>query len=36
VETRWDDARARYNIQQGVRMGAYIFDRLYTDLLRSI
>ncbi len=36
VEPRWDDARARYNIQQGVRMGAYIFDRLYTDLLRSI
>jgi pyrroloquinoline-quinone synthase len=35
AEPRWDDSRARYNIEQGVRMGAYIFDRLYTDLLRA-
>jgi pyrroloquinoline-quinone synthase len=35
AEPRWDDSRARYNIEQGVRMGAYIFDRLYADLLRA-
>lgn len=35
IEPGWDYPRARYNIQQGVRMGAYIFDRLYADLLRG-
>lgn len=32
VEPRWPDARARYHIQQGLELGAYIFDRLYRDL----
>ena len=33
IEPAWGEPRKRYNIQQGVRMGVYIFDRLYSDLL---
>jgi pyrroloquinoline-quinone synthase len=33
IEPAWSEPRKRYNIQQGVRMGVYIFDRLYSDLL---
>lgn len=33
IEPGWKDKEARYRIQQGVRMGVYIFDRLYRDLL---
>jgi pyrroloquinoline-quinone synthase len=34
VETRWDDPKRRYYIEQGLELGAYIFDRLYADLHR--
>lgn len=33
VEAQWNDARRRYLIVQGLELGAYIFDRLYRDLL---
>lgn len=32
VEPRWDDAQRRYYIEQGLGLGAHIFDRLYRDL----
>jgi pyrroloquinoline-quinone synthase len=32
IEPHWDDARRRYYIEQGLELGAYIFDRLYRDL----
>lgn len=33
LQPAWDaDARARYAIEQGLRLGAYAFDRLYRDL----
>jgi pyrroloquinoline-quinone synthase len=32
VEPLWDDALRRYYIEQGLALGAYIFDRLYRDL----
>lgn len=33
LKPAWDsDERARYAIDQGLRLGAYIFDRLYRDL----
>lgn len=32
IEAGWKDRRRRYYIQQGLEMGAYIFDRLYRDL----
>jgi pyrroloquinoline-quinone synthase len=32
VEPRWADPQRRYLIEQGLRMGAHIFDRLYRDL----
>jgi pyrroloquinoline-quinone synthase len=32
VEPSWDDERRRYHIQQGLELGAYIFDRLYRDM----
>jgi pyrroloquinoline-quinone synthase len=31
IEPHWDDSR-RYFIEQGLELGAYIFDRLYRDL----
>ncbi len=35
IEPAWDDARKRYFIEQGLSLGAYIFDRLYRDLLAA-
>jgi pyrroloquinoline-quinone synthase len=32
VEPHWDDPRRRYYIEQGLELGAYVFDRLYRDL----
>lgn len=32
IEPRWEDQRGRYHIEQGLQLGAYIFDRLYRDL----
>jgi pyrroloquinoline-quinone synthase len=32
IEPHWDDARRRYFIEQGLELGAYVFDRLYRDL----
>jgi pyrroloquinoline-quinone synthase len=33
VEPRWGDAQRCHFIRQGLELGAYIFDRLYRDLL---
>jgi pyrroloquinoline-quinone synthase len=33
VESKWHDPARRYLIIQGLDLGAYIFDRLYRDLL---
>ena len=36
VEPAWDEPQKKYLIEQGLALGAYIFDRLYRDLhLRS-
>jgi pyrroloquinoline-quinone synthase len=35
VEPKWDDPQRRYFIQQGLELGAYIFDRLYRDLYET-
>ena len=32
IEPAWDDEQRRYFIEQGLELGAYIFDRLYRDL----
>jgi pyrroloquinoline-quinone synthase len=32
VEPRWSDPTRRYYVEQGLELGAYIFDRLYRDL----
>jgi pyrroloquinoline-quinone synthase len=32
IEPHWEDPRGRYHIEQGLNLGAYIFDRLYRDL----
>lgn len=32
VEPHWRDERRRYFIEQGIELGAYVFDRLYRDL----
>jgi pyrroloquinoline-quinone synthase len=32
IEPMWDDERRRYFIEQGLQLGAYIFDRLYRDI----
>jgi pyrroloquinoline-quinone synthase len=32
IEPGWADAKRRYYIEQGLELGAYIFDRLYRDL----
>ena len=32
IESSWDDAPRRYFIEQGLELGAYIFDRLYRDI----
>lgn len=33
VEPMWDDEQRRYFIGQGLELGAYVFDRLYRDIL---
>ncbi len=35
IEPRWLDPQRRYFIEQGLELGAYIFDRLYRDLYRA-
>lgn len=35
VEPSWSDAGRRYFITQGIELGAYVFDRLYRDLLAT-
>jgi pyrroloquinoline-quinone synthase len=35
IEPKWDDAARRYFIQQGLELGAYIFDRLYRDMMAA-
>ncbi|MDB6111919.1 MAG: iron-containing redox enzyme family protein [Pedosphaera sp.] len=32
IEPHWDDPGRRYFIEQGLELGAYAFDRLYSDL----
>ena len=32
IEPLWDDTARRYFIEQGLELGAYAFDRLYSDL----
>jgi len=32
IEPGWDDQARRYFIEQGLELGAYVFDRLYWDL----
>src|SRR2546423_395791 len=32
IEPHWDDPNRRYFIEQGLELGAYVFDRLYEDL----
>lgn len=33
VEAGWADGSRRYFVEQGLELGAYVFDRLYRDLL---
>ncbi|MFO0823651.1 MAG: iron-containing redox enzyme family protein [Gemmataceae bacterium] len=33
VESGWSDRSRRYFVEQGLELGAYVFDRLYRDLL---
>lgn len=35
IEPNWADERRRHFIEQGLQLGAYIFDRLYRDLDRT-
>lgn len=32
IESDYDNPRIRYSVDRGLRLGAYIFNRLYTDL----
>jgi len=32
IEPKWDDLSRRYFIEQGLELGAYAFNRLYSDL----
>ncbi len=32
IEPHWDNPERRYFIEQGLELGAYVFDRLYQDL----
>lgn len=36
LEPLWDDRGRRYFIEEGLELGAYIFDRLYRDLLLAV
>ncbi len=35
IESSWDSPARRYFIEQGLGLGAYVFDRLYRDLLAT-
>jgi pyrroloquinoline-quinone synthase len=35
IESNWDVAGRRYYIEQGMELGAYVFDRLYRDMHRA-
>lgn len=35
VEPLWADAQRRYYIERGLELGAYIFDRLYRDMIQQ-
>lgn len=35
VEPRWEDDSRRHFIVQGLEMGAYVFDRLYRDMVEA-
>jgi pyrroloquinoline-quinone synthase len=35
IEPNWDNPSRRYYIEQGLELGAYIFDRLYRDMLEA-
>jgi pyrroloquinoline-quinone synthase len=35
IEPAWNDDRRRHFIEQGLQLGAYIFDRLYRDMDRA-
>jgi pyrroloquinoline-quinone synthase len=35
LEPLWDEPRRRYYIEQGLDLGAYVFDRLYRDLVAA-
>ncbi len=35
VEPLWDNERRRYYVEQGLELGAYIFDRLYRDMYEA-
>jgi pyrroloquinoline-quinone synthase len=36
IEPQWSDPQRRYFIEQGLELGAYIFNRLYTDLFACV
>ena len=36
IEPLWADKARRYFIEEGLELGAYIFDRLYRDMLLEI
>lgn len=36
LEPAWNDTAARLRIEQGLRLGIYVFDRLYCDLLAAV
>lgn len=36
IEPLWNDKRHRYHIEQGLELGAYVFDRLYRDMHRAV
>lgn len=35
IEPTWSDTRRRHFIEQGLQLGAYVFDRLYKDMDRA-
>ncbi|HVR73337.1 MAG TPA: hypothetical protein VMT52_03360 [Planctomycetota bacterium] len=35
VGPSWDNPTRRYYVEQGLELGAYVFDRLYRDLLAA-
>ena len=35
IEKAWDDPSRHYYVEQGLELGAYVFDRLYRDMLEA-